>query len=80
MAFAGNLQNTKKNQLVALDAALTLGGAEGTVAPGLEELLHWQGLGVDAAPDAAPAFAPGQTLAGRHDVRPMALPRYSGLR
>ena len=26
------------------------------------------GNGVDAAPDAAPAFAPGQTLAGRHDV------------
>ena len=80
MVFAGNLQHPLKDQLVALDAALTLGGAEGTVAPGLEELLHWQGLGVDAAPDAAPAFAPGQTLAGRHDVRPMALPRYSGLR
>ena len=47
---------------------VTLGRAEGTVAPGLEELLHRQGLGIDAAPDAAPAFAPGQTLAGRHDV------------
>lgn len=68
MVFAGNLQHPLKDQLVALDAALTLGRAEGTVAPGLEELLHRQGLGIDAAPDAAPAFAPGQTLAGRHDV------------
>ena len=32
MVFAGNLQHPLKDQLVALDAALTLGGAEGAVA------------------------------------------------
>ena len=62
------LQHPLKDQLVAVDAALALGRAEGAVAPGLEELLHRQGLGVDAAPDPAPALAPGQTFAGRHDV------------
>ena len=39
------LQHPLKDQLVAVDAALALGRAEGAVAPGLEELLHGQGLG-----------------------------------
>ena len=47
------LQHPLKDQLVAVDAALALGRAEGAVAPGLEELLHRQGLGVHGAPHTA---------------------------
>lgn len=54
-------------------------GAQGSVAPCLEELLHRQSLVVHLAAHPAPAFAPGQTLAGEQDVPAQRLAAVGGL-
>ena len=85
MPFCGKpgtaLQGVLKHQLIAgHGAGFLLGRLQAAVAQRLEELLYGQGLGMHGAPHAALALAPGQTLAGKHDVAADGLAAYSGLR